>query len=172
MHCIPTVVSPPFSLPSRPLPPHPFLTSTPPIYAFEVVEKDVLSLLKAWTCGCECVCMVLQKVTRELAIVLLLTWLYRRDAILRMDAKLHQILPFLWPCFPPTASIIFDTHFIFQSFWIQLFTPMENNATREIRERGGRGEMGGDLLEDDILSFQCILNGLHISPEENWPGFI
>lgn len=170
MHCIPTVVFPPFSPPSPPLPP-----PLPDIHSsnlcFWSSWKDVLSLLKAWTCGCVCVCvcMVLQKVTRELAIVLLLTWLYRRDAILRMDAKLHQILPFLWPCFPPTASIIFDTHFIFQSFWTQLFTPKENNATREIRERG---KMGGDLLEDDILSFQCILNGLHISPEENWPGFI
>lgn len=78
--------------------------------------------------------MVLQKANRELAVVLPLTWLHI-DVILRMDANFfYQILPFLGPCFPTTTPIVFDTNFIFESFWVQIFTPKETMLLEKLRK--------------------------------------
>lgn len=76
----------------------------------------------------------------------------------------YPILPFLGPCFPPTIPIVFDTNFIFESFWVQIFTPKENNATTEIKERVGRKKW---CMTYWSMSFLNRLSGFHIFPEEN-----
>lgn len=58
----------------------------------------------------------------------------------------YPILPFLGPCFPPTIPIVFDTNFIFESFWVQIFTPKETMLLQKLR-KGLEGKNRGYLLE-------------------------
>lgn len=94
-----------------------------------------------------CVCMVLQKATREQAVVLSMTWLYIGDVILRMDAKFLSNFAFSGTLFPTYYS-----NSIWCQFYIRIilgsdFHTKGNNATTEIKERVGRKKNGGYLLE-------------------------